>query len=408
MGFFWPDSGADDSGAVRRLYQMRRRVYLGSVLLVSLVSFEAVLCGSALDVPTWFRVFNYTVCGYAIALLAYTTWWLWRSWAVSKKRRLLSMVDPLTGLMNWQGLVEVMRGHSSEADQGPVHLVYVDLMGLEKVNALHGQTTGDSVLAEAGNVLEVVVPEDCPVGRLGGDEFLVLLLEVGSDEAEEVRQRIAEEMENYDFGVGETSIKAHTVLVPDVSETRTLTDALASVRLGGGGPGTALTANPEDGACYSVPQVTLGACTRHRFDDLEASVRNEFHIWREDTSSEFLEHMGREVLELLDLRAESRDFDFVTSAPSGEASSDGQQAREQLAKKVADLLKVPYKKVLVASPISPALDYAEPRVAAPIQKGTYALLVADLVQQGTHLRRCVEKLSKAGAFVQVAGWAAKE
>ena len=407
MGFFWPDRSSEDSGAVRRLYEMRRRVYLGCVLLVSLVSFEAVLCGSLIDVPTWFRIFNYTLCGYAVGLLIYATWWLWKSWSVSKKRRLLSMMDPLTGLMNWQGLVEVIRGQSSDSARGPVQLVYVDLMGLEKVNAVHGQTTGDGVLAEAGNVLEDIAPGDCHVGRLGGDEFLILLLGMGADEAEEIRQQVAEEMEDHDFGVGEMSIKAHTVLVPDVSETRTLTDALASVRLGGGGPGTALAANPEDGACYSVPQVTLGACTRYRFDDLESSVRNEFHIWREDTHDEFLEQMGRDILELLDLRAESRDFDFVT-APPGDESSDGQEARKRLGRKVADLLNVPFKEVLVASPVSAALDYAEPRVAAPVQKGAYALLVADLIQEGGQLRRCVEKLSKAGAFVQVAGWAAKE
>jgi len=148
MGFFWPNSPSEDSGAVRRLYQMRRRVYLGSVLLVSLVSFEAVICGTVIDVPLWFRIFNYTLCGYAVCLLVYTTWWLWKSWSVSKKRRLLSMVDPLTGLMNWQGLVEVIRGQSAN-EGGPVQLVYVDLMGLEKVNAVHGQTTGDGVLAEA-------------------------------------------------------------------------------------------------------------------------------------------------------------------------------------------------------------------------------------------------------------------
>ena len=406
MGFFWPNSSSEDSGAVRRLYQMRRRVYLGSVLLVSLVSFEAVICGTVIDVPLWFRIFNYTLCGYAVCLLVYTTWWLWKSWSVSKKRRLLSMVDPLTGLMNWQGLVEVIRGQSAN-EGGPVQLVYVDLMGLEKVNAVHGQTTGDGVLAEAGSVLEEIVPEECHVGRLGGDEFLVLLIGIDSSEAEEIRLQIAEEMETHDFGLGEISVKAHTVLVPDVSETRTLTDALASVRLGGGGPGTALTANPEDGACYSVPQVTLGACTRYRFDELESSTRNEFHIWRDDTNSEFLEQMGRDILELLDLRAESRDFDFVTSAPSGR-SENGQEGREELAKKVADLLKVPYKKVLVSSPVSEAVGYAEPRVAAPVKKGAYALIVSDLIEQGTHLRRCVEKLSKAGAFVQVAGWAAKE
>jgi len=405
MGFFWPDRSLQDSGDVRRLYQMRRRVYLGSVLLVSLVTFEAVLCDNIIDIPTWFRIFNYTICAYAIVLITYTTWWLWRSWAVSKKRRLLSMMDPLTGLMNWQGLVEVIRGQSSESSGGPVQLIYVDLMGLEKVNAVHGQTVGDGVLADAGKLLEETVPEDCPVGRLGGDEFLVLMLHTNAEEADKMRQTIADKMENYDFGTGDTSVKSHTVLVSDVSETRTLTDALASVRLGGG-PATTLAANPEEGACYSVPQVTIGACTRHRYDALEESTKNEFNIWREDSNSEFLEQMGRDVVELLDLRAERRNFDFVTSAPPGDSEEDQGEA-ERLARKVAELLKVPYKKVLAASPISAALDCAEPRVTVPVQEGTYALLVADLIQQGTHLRRCVEKLSKAGAYVQVAGWASK-
>lgn len=168
MGASWSEQQPDVPGEIRRLQQMRRRVYLGSVFLVSLVSFEAVLCESALTVPLWFRVFNYVLTAYALGLLTYSTVWLWKSWAYNKQRRLLSMMDQLTGLMNWQGLLEVMRGYSAEESEQPVRLIYVDLVGLEKVNAVHGQTIGDSVLTNTARLLEENTPEDSHVGRLGG------------------------------------------------------------------------------------------------------------------------------------------------------------------------------------------------------------------------------------------------
>ena len=59
-------------------------------------------------------------------------------------------------------------------EKGPVGVVFMDLDGFKDVNDLHGHATGDAVLEIVGQRLRGVVRPHDIVGRLGGDEFLVV------------------------------------------------------------------------------------------------------------------------------------------------------------------------------------------------------------------------------------------
>jgi len=65
----------------------------------------------------------------------------------------------------------------------PASLIYFDLNHLKKTNDTHGHAAGDAVLAHFADVLQGHVRDSDCVGRLGGDEFGVLLSHADQDQA---------------------------------------------------------------------------------------------------------------------------------------------------------------------------------------------------------------------------------
>jgi diguanylate cyclase (GGDEF)-like protein len=112
----------------------------------------------------------------------------------------LAYHDELTGLNNrsrWQELLEVcaQRAAGARDHSARFGVLFVDLDNFKDVNDALGHARGDEVLIEAGRRLRHVLrPEDL-IGRLGGDEFSVLLPELRSaGEAEEIADRLLKAM----------------------------------------------------------------------------------------------------------------------------------------------------------------------------------------------------------------------
>ena len=85
--------------------------------------------------------------------------------------------DTLLPLLNRRAFVrELTRYIAFSARYGtPASLVYFDLNGFKQVNDTYSHAAGDSVLAHFADVLLAHVRESDVVGRLGGDEFGVIL-----------------------------------------------------------------------------------------------------------------------------------------------------------------------------------------------------------------------------------------
>ena len=73
----------------------------------------------------------------------------------------------------------------------PASLLYFDLDRLKAVNDAHGHAAGDAVLTHFSEVLLSQVREGDSVGRLGGDEFGVLLTCAGREQALKKADRLA-------------------------------------------------------------------------------------------------------------------------------------------------------------------------------------------------------------------------
>ncbi|MHC4592189.1 MAG: GGDEF domain-containing protein, partial [Planctomycetota bacterium] len=76
-------------------------------------------------------------------------------------------------------------------------VAYVDMVNLERANRNFGHTIGDIVLKAAAQLIATGVRRGDIVGRVGGDEFLVIMPETALEEAASVVTAIREAIEGY-------------------------------------------------------------------------------------------------------------------------------------------------------------------------------------------------------------------
>jgi diguanylate cyclase (GGDEF)-like protein len=87
-----------------------------------------------------------------------------------------SSTDELTQLPNRRALFKqlALRFASARAQQQQVALIFIDLDGFKAINDRFGHPCGDSFLVQVGERLTAVARREDIVGRLGGDEFLIV------------------------------------------------------------------------------------------------------------------------------------------------------------------------------------------------------------------------------------------
>ena len=93
--------------------------------------------------------------------------------------------DALTPVLNRRAFVrELTRAMAFSKRYGaPACLLYLDLDGFKAVNDRHGHLAGDAALKRIADILVANVRESDVVGRMGGDEFAVLLQQADLDAA---------------------------------------------------------------------------------------------------------------------------------------------------------------------------------------------------------------------------------
>ena len=110
--------------------------------------------------------------------------------------------DDLTGLPNRTLLLDRLQSSLSLAERERVGLsvLFIDVDGFKEVNDACGHAVGDLLLQQIAKRLGDCVRQSDTVGRLGGDEFLIILNKVHSDDAmlsvaEKVRAELANEFD---------------------------------------------------------------------------------------------------------------------------------------------------------------------------------------------------------------------
>ncbi len=130
--------------------------------------------------------------------------------SVRSHLRFLATHDALTGTWNKSAILGCLYREAARAarERGALAVLMCDVDHFKAVNDRHGHPAGDELLRRiAGRVQAVVRPYD-PVGRYGGEEFLVLLPGCGAGEARDTAERIVERIRSEPFEVGVGELRA--------------------------------------------------------------------------------------------------------------------------------------------------------------------------------------------------------
>ena len=122
-----------------------------------------------------------------------------------ERLREVALVDSLTRTWTRAGILEVLERELSLASRqdDPVGCLMVDIDHFKKVNDTYGHDAGDEVLKKVADRLRLSVRPYDAIGRLGGEEFLIILPKSHNKTIERIGQRIC------------NSVKAYPVLLND-------------------------------------------------------------------------------------------------------------------------------------------------------------------------------------------------
>ena len=120
------------------------------------------------------------------------------SHARQKELLRLAHYDGLTGLVNRSLLMDRLEQARVKAERDKVHfaLLFIDVNYFKTLNDTYGHEAGDKALIYLSERLKASVRANDTVARLAGDEFVILLDHVESQECiEDVKRRIIENLE---------------------------------------------------------------------------------------------------------------------------------------------------------------------------------------------------------------------
>jgi diguanylate cyclase (GGDEF)-like protein len=108
--------------------------------------------------------------------------------------------DSLTGLYNRRYVTERLKELGYARQSGlPVAIIYLDVDKLKPVNDKLGHDEGNSYLCKVARIIQAAVRKADTVGRLGGDEFIVIMPNADFETGQAVASRISEKCSEISF-----------------------------------------------------------------------------------------------------------------------------------------------------------------------------------------------------------------
>jgi diguanylate cyclase (GGDEF)-like protein/PAS domain S-box-containing protein len=186
---------------------------------------------------------------------------------LSEKLTYQASHDPLTGLINRHEFERRLAHCLDMARERNTDnaLCYVDLDQFKVINDTLGHIAGDELLRQVTRLLSDHVRKQDSVGRIGGDEFVLLIEHCALEDAERVANKVRKSIEAFTFPWEEQSfrITASMGLVPVTSATGSITEALKIA----------------DTACYAAKDLGRNRVYVYRDGDEEMARHNGEMQW---------------------------------------------------------------------------------------------------------------------------------
>jgi diguanylate cyclase (GGDEF)-like protein len=116
------------------------------------------------------------------------------------KVQTLSVTDELTGLLNRRGFFQFANSrlmHLKRSTASVPIVMFMDMDGLKTINDTYGHSEGDKVIVIFAKLLREALREEDIIGRMGGDEFVVLSSVKTHEQGAQVVKRIREKFDEY-------------------------------------------------------------------------------------------------------------------------------------------------------------------------------------------------------------------
>ncbi len=113
--------------------------------------------------------------------------------------RNLSLTDELTGLNNRRGFMILATGLLKFARRAslPLCLLYIDLDSLKSINDTLGHSVGDAAITRFAQILIETFRDSDVIGRMGGDEFVVLTIEAAENDLGKLQARLQKNVDAF-------------------------------------------------------------------------------------------------------------------------------------------------------------------------------------------------------------------
>lgn len=115
-----------------------------------------------------------------------------------EKIEYLSFHDHLTGLYNRRYMEDSIKRLDTDRNI-PFSIISADVDNLKLTNDAYGHEMGDKILIKAAEILKKSCRKEDIICRVSGDEFVILLPNIGEKKVREIIERINEESENGEF-----------------------------------------------------------------------------------------------------------------------------------------------------------------------------------------------------------------
>ena len=149
---------------------------------------------------TWLQTYYLVIIFLAIFIMTFA-FSLMCTHRFSDELKKQTIVDPITNLYNRNGIRHFLQSKIEESVKNghPLCIAVFDINEFRKFNDQYGLEAGDKALQTMANILLSHISSDTIAGRLGGDEFLLILPQTDLLTATKKAQDISSEIENKSF-----------------------------------------------------------------------------------------------------------------------------------------------------------------------------------------------------------------